>query len=333
MPHVYASTSAAAVRTTRAASAVGTVTVLLWSSFATALPGVLAFGSDLDARLTSTSVSPVEAPGASPADPSRLPASSLQESRIRLGGVVTWHLGHAWLQAVAVALQADIFAGNRSSDGIGAALAADELLSADNDPFAKAQHQLRRFSLRAEGRFGRIEAGRMVSKWGLGVLAQDGSDESYQFGLKRRGAIVDRVQLALLPAGLFGDGSALAIVPLALIVAADSVVQDDLADRDRGDKASQLIAALLMRYPEIELGAYGVSRTQRDAAGLGLDVWVGDVYALWHRRFGKTRVQLATEWLTVRGTTTWFRTSTSGDSLKVDQVGGLVRARDRKSVV
>lgn len=294
---------------------------------ASALPGVFAFESKAEARTTSTTVSPIEAPGASAEDVDRLPASTLIESRLRAGGALTWHLGHAWLQTLALQVQADLFAGPRWAEGVPDRLAADALLSADRSPWQLDQHLVRSLALEADGRWGRVAVGRQVSTWGLGLLAQSGDDEPYQFGLKRRGAVVDRAQIALLPAGFVGDGSMLAYLPLALVFAADDVVDDDLASARDGDSAQQVIAAALLRYPELEFGVYGVQRWQTDRLGLGLDVNVGDVYARWQHSFGKTKVMVATEWLMIRGTTTWFRTATSPSELNVAQHGGMVRLR------
>ncbi len=311
----------------RRASAAAAVLAALGPTAALGLPGVFAFDARVEARSTQTSVSAIEAPGPAAGDADRLPSSSLLESRLRAGGALTWHLGNAWLQQLQLSVQADLFSGPRSAEGVPSRLDADALFAADRSPWALEQHLVRRFAVEADGRWGRVAVGRQVSTWGLGLLAQSGDDEPYQFGLKRRGAVVDRAQIALLPAGLVGDGSALGFLPLALVFAADDVVDDDLASKRAGDSAQQLIAAALLRYPELEFGAYGVRRWQTDSQKLGLEATVGDVYARWKHAFGKTRVQVATEWLMIRGTTTWFRTATSPDELNVAQHGGLVRVR------
>ena len=252
---------------------------------------------------------------------------------MRAGGFARWELGGVWLQALQLDLQADFFAAPLSvstgdaGTGNAARLSADPLLTGTPDVFSVDATLLRQLAVEAEGRFFRLAAGRMVSRWGLGLLAQSGDDEPYQFGLKRKGAVVDRAQIALLPAGIPGDGSYLGILPLALVFAADRVVDDDLASRRAGDEAKQMIAAALLRGPNGELGAYGVRRWQTDAAGLGLNAWVADVYGSWKGKVRGLRVSAATEWLWIRGDTTWFRTSTSPSKLKVAQSGGLVRLR------
>ncbi len=306
---------------------------------AVALPGALRVESKVEARVAGTTVSAVEAPGVAASDPQRLGADRLIESRLRAGGLLRWELGGEWLQALQLDLQADLFAAplqyqvQGTSDNAATAdrnlarLSADHWLGAERGATAEGSLLLRQLALSAEGRFFRVSAGRQVSRWGLGLLAQAGDDEPYQFGLKRRGAVVDRAQVALLPAGIPGDGSLLAVAPLALVFAADRVVEDDLANRAAGDDARQMVAALVLRYPQLEVGAYGVRRWQRDSRDLGLDVWVGDAFAAWHGKFMGQRASLATEWLMIRGDTNYFRTPSSPARLNVEQAGGLLRLR------
>lgn len=298
-----------------------------------AWPKTIQVGAKVEARATATTTSAVEAPGVAADDPQRLGSDTLYESRLRAGGFARWEIGGVWLQALQLDLQADFFAApltlrtGDAGDGNPARLGADPLLTGTPNVLSFDATLLRQFAIEAEGRFFRLAAGRMVSRWGLGLLAQSGDDEPYQFGLKRRGAVVDRAQIALLPAGIPGDGSYLGVLPLALVFAADSVVDDDLASKRAGDDARQLIAAALLRYPEVELGAYGVRRWQTDAVGLGLNAWVADVYGSWSGKVRGLRVSAGTEWLWVQGDTTWFRTATSPSKLKVAQSGGLVRLR------
>lgn len=327
---------AVAVASRRLALAVGVLAAVP----AAGLPAGLRVESKVEARVAGTQVSAVEAPGVAATDPQRLAADSLLESRLRAGGLLRWELGGVWLQALQLDLQADLFAApvrytaqDGSDDAAEAAdrnlarLRADHLLGADRGATAEGSLLLRQLAVSAEGRFFHVSAGRQVSRWGLGLLAQSGDDEPFQFGLKRRGAVVDRAQVALLPAGLPGDGSLLAVAPLALVFAADRVVEDDLATRAAGDDARQLVAAMVLRYPQLKVGAYGVRRWQRDERALGLNVWVGDAFAAWHGKVMGLRASLATEWLMIRGDTNYFRTPSSPARLDVEQAGGLLRLR------
>jgi len=275
------------------------------------------------------------------ADNTRLPGFTTMEQRLRAGGEIHWERRAAELNSVRLRVQVDAFNGP-SQRKVGAverkapqpggagldpdtALAVDPIHKRDTGWNADDKHLLRRFDVEFATRWGRLLAGRTVSTWGLGLLAQGGQDEDLQFGFKRRGVIVDRVQATLIPAAIPGDGSWAAAFPIALVLAADHVVEDDLARAADGDDAENLIAALFVKHLQWEFGLYGVRRTQIDRRGLTINAWVSDIYGRAFERFGKWQVELAGEFLSITGDTTYFRTAYNPDKLKIDQFGGVLR--------
>lgn len=244
-------------------------------------------------------------------DSQLLGTSSQTENRLRVGASADWSSEHGFLRKALVQGQADIF----------------------SDTWSEGVHsgtpQLREAFVEATTLAGQISAGRMVSTWGLGILAQSGQEDPMQFGLRRGGSVVDRAQYALLPAALFQSGDPLKAFPLAVVVAYDRLVRDDLIDIDNvrlREHGRQAVGALLYRAADLELGAYGVSRTQRDVDDLGADVTIGDVYGTWRAKVGAYKVELAAEWAVISGTSTWFRTTANSSEVKLLQHGGVVRA-------
>lgn len=173
---------------------------------------------------------------------------------------------------------------------------------------------------------GRLGAGRTTSTWGLGLVAQDGVDDNMQFGMKHGGSLVNRVQYAILPAALFQKGDPLGAFPLAIAVAYDRVVWDDMARTDT-DVAHNWILAALYRGKELQAGLYGVKRDQTDASNLGLDALIADAfvrYGVWTK--SGWNLAVSGEFALVSGTTTWLRSVTQPDKLDVAQYGGVLRA-------
>ena len=82
-------------------------------------------------------------------------------------------------------------------------------------------------------------------------------------------SIGSKAALSILPAALIQSGDPLKAFPLAVVVAYDRIVRDDLMYVENGDHGRQAIGALLYRSADLDLGAYGVSRTQRDASITG----------------------------------------------------------------
>ena len=338
-----------------AVSAIAVASLAVAATAATMTPAAQPTGgwdikaqSSLETRAAVTVEDPLQISRPLADDPSMLPGMRTFEQRVRAGGRLLWATKSGEFKQVSLQLQADLFSGpsarwrpptdSGSTTHSGAALAPpDRILAADPRHHrslswgAADTHWLRRFAVKFQTRWASILAGRTVSKWGLGLLAQDGVDDPLQFGFKRRGTVVDRLQATIIPAAIAGDGSWAAVLPVAIAVAADNVIEDDLANVIAGEHATNLIGAIAIRLEHFEGGIYGVSRSQVDSAGLRIDALVGDVHARWHDRIGKHRIEVATEWLAIKGKTTYFRTATNPDALQIDQFGGVVRATLQRS--
>lgn len=159
-----------------------------------------------------------------------------------------------------------------------------------------------------------VEAGLGTSRWGLGLLANDGATDPW-FGRSDFGDRTVRLRFATAPfTGQGPDGR----FPLYVILAGDAVVADDTARWAEGDRAFQGIGALLYRSEAREGGLYGVFRDQTAADGARTKVGVVD---------GTGRVEigparLAAEGALVLGRTNVARSYTAPDGVRVRQ-GGL----------
>ncbi|MFZ4578927.1 MAG: hypothetical protein ACOYOB_11080 [Myxococcota bacterium] len=239
-------------------------------------------------------------------DDARLDGEDLSEHRLRVGAQWKYPLQRWGVADLRVAAQADLFA--QTFDAAGTA----------------SDSRLRQAWLEATTAVGRFGAGRTMSAWGLGIVAQPGLADPLQFGLERGGSLVDRVQAALLPAALWTKDPRKAF-PLALVLAADRVARDGLADMDAGDQAYNAVAALLYRTTELELGVYGVVRTQTDAQGLDLNANIADLYGAWSTGKGAWKLKVSGEGAFVWGTTTWLRTASYPQHMDLQQYGGALR--------
>ena len=259
-------------------------------------------------RFAGSGVSAIDVGRPLPTDPQLLGPTTQTENRLRLGLGLDWSSHSGFLRKAMLEGEADVF----------------------SDIWSEGTHtsdqRLRKGFIELTTLAGQVSAGRMVSTWGLGILAQSGEEDAMQFGLRRGGSLVDRVQYAILPAALIQSGDPLKAFPLAVVVAYDRIVRDDLMDVENGDHGRQAIGALLYRSADLDLGAYGVSRTQRDKSDLGADVLMGDVYGAWRQKIGSYKLEIAGEWAVIDGSTTWFRTVAHPSSVDILQHGGVLRA-------
>ncbi len=108
---------------------------------------------------------------------------------------------------------------------------------------------------------GMFRIGQQGSHWGMGLVANDGDHRSL-FGDYLRGSLVERILFATEPLGRE--------VPVRLVLAGDLVFEDRIARLADGDRALQMVGALLWQRPRVELGVYGVYRHQeRDRESTG----------------------------------------------------------------
>jgi hypothetical protein len=118
----------------------------------------------------------------------------------------------------------------------------------------------RKLAMAGTSEIGSWQAGLVTSHWGLGMVANDGAQESW-FGQSEFGDRVVRVRLTTTP---FGDGRD-ANLPLYVTVAVDQVLSDDMADLIvDGSSATQFLSSALWKNSEMAAGFYGVLRHQRE---------------------------------------------------------------------
>ncbi len=259
-------------------------------------------------RFVADSASLVEASGPEPAEALRLTSPTEVEARSRVGGEGGWRSASGFLRAIKGEFELEI----RSWDRPEPALRDGPTL-------------LRRASVEATTLAGQFTFGRTQSTWGLGLLAQDGTEDPMQFGVRRGGSTVTRLGYALLPAALWQGGDPTHAFPLAVAVAYDWVARDDLAAYP-GDEANNAIAALLYRGPELQAGVYGVLRNQTDANNLPMQAQIVDGFLRWRRHNGpRNYLELAAEGVMVRGETGWMATPSQPGKKNVDQLGGVAR--------
>lgn len=161
--------------------------------------------------------------------------------------------------------------------------------------------RLRQLYLEWASPIGVFRAGQMTFSWGLGLVANSGSEPPV-FGDARFGDLVRRLLFATRPGG--------AESPFTIAAAADWVAWDQTADFERrGDLAFQ---GLLAAYYEDEgdrAGAYVAYRHQENPLGDTLEVVVADLMA--HLHFDEPsggRILTALEIAYIRGTTSYTRT-------------------------
>lgn len=250
-----------------------------------------------------------------------VPPSTQTWNRMRLGAAWVHTADHGFVRELQAMLEGDVDRGGLDR----------ELFGQDSQPGNAVT--LRKAFVEATTLAGQIGVGRMVASWGLGLVAQAGEEDPLQFGMRRGGSIVDRIQYAVLPAAPFQGGDPLKAFPLALAVAYDRVVSDDLARLRQDwegitggpDHGRNLVAALLYRGRDLQLGAYASSRHQTDAQSLGLDARIYDAFGHWQVRRAGWTFALAGEAVYAKGSTTWLRTPANPDLLQIEQFGGAAR--------
>ncbi len=141
--------------------------------------------ANVEDRMTWLSVSSVDVGRPLPTDSTTLQRQQILEHRLRAGATVRWRPSAGWLEEVEVQTQADVFAGplwrNQEID----LLAHDSISGRAVAPLSLEQHRIRMLRAQLTSTMGRLTVGRMVSQWGLGLLAQGGDRDPMQFGIKR----------------------------------------------------------------------------------------------------------------------------------------------------
>ncbi|MEZ4268010.1 MAG: hypothetical protein R3F39_16720 [Myxococcota bacterium] len=189
----------------------------------------------------------------------------------------------------------------------------------------QSQLLLREMWLQVPVGIGVLRVGRMPSNWGLGLLANGGDEEASPFNDVTHGDIVNRAVLIARPLQPFKLGRA--SKALHLVLGADLVERDELTNREDGDRAWQVVGALLWREAKLDLGVYVAHRDLKRDNDATIKATAVDAYGKW-RGDVTERYQLETafEGAAIFGTTDEFRFDGAPKELDIRQFGLVARA-------
>ncbi len=135
----------------------------------------------------------------------------------------------------------------------------------------------RQLYLQWESPVGQLQAGLQTSQWGLGLVANDGAQDDYFFGMPFGGDRALRVLFATAP--LRPAPGPDFLDDIFLVVGADRVFRDENADWLAGDEAYQAITSLFWQGDQGLLGGYAAYRDQTDRDGSTLRILAMDLAA------------------------------------------------------
>ena len=214
-----------------------------------------------------------------------------------------------------------------------ALLDPDDSLDAWGSPDAG---EYRSLYLEWRSKAGVLRLGHQTSRWGLGLIANDGNDERHDlFDYGRFGDIVERVMFVTAPFGWKSDAWA---KKLLLIGGFDVVFRDENADLIAGDLALQGVISLVWRdLPEegstrpwsFTAGAYVAIRDQEDDDGDTLAARAYDLYLRYEHFFAGPALKLeaGAELAFLEGRTNRARLEQAQDGLDLLALGVAVQAK------
>ena len=192
-----------------------------------------------------------------------------------------------YIEAEADLLTGQIF-GDTTDEGATYALEPGDRLKALGQPQASDFRQL---YVSWTSRIGLFRIGQQSSRFGLGLVANDGADEAHDvFDDPRLGDLAERALFITKPLKLFMGGDF--ADALLLIGGFDVVFRDDNANLPDGDLAYQGIVSLVYRTEPFTAGVYVAIRNQEDDDGDSLKAKAYDVYVNWVERFPSIRAKL-----------------------------------------
>ena len=176
---------------------------------------------------------------------------------------------------------------------------------------------VRQLSIEARTPVAVVRAGHMTSKWGLGLVANDGNGTP-DWGDHYLADVVERAVVATRPLARANP----ALAPLLIAAGGDLVFRDQTADLVKGDRAYQGIATIVWA-PEGSVsraGVYGVRRSQVDRDGFELNAWILDAHGRLQTDLGAASLHLEGEIVRVWGETDIVR-DIYQDTRTIDQMG------------
>ncbi|MBR57576.1 MAG: hypothetical protein CMH54_05900 [Myxococcales bacterium] len=209
------------------------------------------------------------------------------------------------------------------SDAAQQTIGGDQVLNPFVDTPYGDQLFLREAFLRYRFAFGELRFGRMLSHWGLGMVANGGDKEQYAFSDASVGDISNRVMFLTRPLAPMGGSIGKHLV---LVLAGDLVEQDDLVDRKDGDKAIQAIGALAWNGDNLNAGVYVAHRRIDDHADDKTRATAVDVFAAWkHDVCPNLGFDFAFEAAMIRGETELARFEGAEYPIQLEQYGAVLR--------
>jgi len=229
----------------------------------------------------------------------------------------------------------DVFNGNILGETSGTG--ADYLLEPRDDNRGFSSARLRKLYLEWNSGIGVFRLGQQASRWGLGMMANPGEDESL-FADSTRGDLVERFAYVTTPLTLFGKSRFARNFYLGL--AGDVVFSDENAELVEGDLAWQLVGSLFYKGDELFVGVYAAYRNQTDRdetvtasepygnaemtadlPGGTLEVVALDLFVSYMAEFPWGSFGIAAEGAAVVGSTTRGVNGNSPEELAVRQFG------------
>ena len=189
---------------------------------------------------------------------------------------------------------------------------------------ASEQFEVREAYVQLPVGIGLLRVGRMVSHWGLGILANGGDKENYLFADASHGDISNRAIFFTKPAKAFNDGRLGEALTLA--VGADLVERDELTDRSEGDEARQFVGALLWKESDLEFGFYTANRNLEKSNGDLTKATAFDLFGRWEGDLSEDlSLKMSFEGAYIMGTTEQARFEGAQYPLDIRQFGGVLK--------
>lgn len=184
---------------------------------------------------------------------------------------------------------------------------------------------LREFFIKWESPLGVVEAGSMLSHWGLGILANDGNGKSNIWGNTYYGDAVERIVFATKP---FAKSSISFLKDRFITgLGADLVLRDENGGLLDGDIPFEAILFLLLQEKNFySIGTYIAYRYQKFDEGDTLSVGAYDIYGkIKFNLIGSLSLKIQGEVALLEGKTDFLRSLNAPEAVHLLGIGGVLR--------
>ncbi|MCA9545928.1 MAG: hypothetical protein KC613_16100, partial [Myxococcales bacterium] len=183
----------------------------------------------------------------------------------------------------------------------------------------------------AAGRWLALKVGLVRGQFGVGLVANGGEDaDPEEVGQSPFDVAYEhdrnlRLQLAVFPFEPKTDKRGKTQAPLALVVAADAVMDDDTASWEAGDRTYQVLGGALARFGPVRLAAGTLYRDQAYAEGGETKVWLAALTGRWDILQRTHRLWIEGELDSYFGTSTLSQSAVRPGAFDVQATGGVGR--------